>query len=64
MTLNHDQAQVLRDALLEFVDQRSPVEDYVAQRYASHPESFRERKRVSVTRRIEVARDLLNQFGL
>ena len=52
-------AQVNRDALREFIAARQPVTEYVARRYASHNAAFRELKRASVTKRVEIALDLL-----
>lgn len=57
-----DARQVLRDALAEFIHERTPVEEYVAQRYSDHDESFRDYKVDTVTDRIEIAQFLRQQI--
>jgi len=50
---------LIREALQEFISVRTPVRDYVAMRYATHDQEFRDRKLVSVQERVERAQALL-----
>lgn len=56
-------SQLIREALAEFVAVRTPVEKYVAKRYASHDQEFRDRKVRSVTARVAHAVDLLHKVA-
>ena len=56
--LADDERVVLREALREFVDRRSPIERYLAIRYLSHSESFLSRKRAELAGRIGIAKRL------
>lgn len=48
-------AQILRDAIGEFIDERTPPIDYVRRRYASQPSRFRSKKVPQVKLRIQAA---------
>ena len=50
--------QVLVDALGEFIAARTPVDAYVARRYAEQSEHFREGKRQEVAERVNAAIEL------
>jgi hypothetical protein len=50
--------QIIKDAIGEFRDARTPVDEYVAKRYASHNEAFRQAAIKTVGYRCEVAESL------
>jgi hypothetical protein len=47
--------QILRDAVGEFIDRRTPSDEYVRARYAEQPESFRRDKLGEVRHRTDIA---------
>ena len=51
-------AVMLRDAIHDFIRLREPVESYVAERYATHPQNFQDRKLESVSRRLKAAKSI------
>lgn len=55
--------QVLRDALSEFIQARTPVDDYITRRYGTHEWQFQRRKRQTVEERIQVANELIEELA-
>ena len=59
----HQAEQVVRDALNEFVQNRTPVLHYVMTRYGHHPEDFRAEKVNTVNDRVAAAMSALGPMG-
>ena len=57
-----DVRNVLRDALIEFSKVREPDEEYVEQRYGSHPTIFKRRKLQQIRKRVTIATDIQVSF--
>ena len=51
-------AVMLRDAIQDFIRLREPVKRYVAERYKTHPQSFRDMKLKSVLKRVNAAKSI------
>jgi hypothetical protein len=61
--ITEEERWFLVEALEEFVDARTPVQEYVARRYEPHNEDFRKRKLETVQRRVEKALELIQKLN-
>lgn len=52
---DEDIQMLLRDALAEFTDPRTPVDKYVEKRYREQSDEFRKRKIIETTARVQLA---------
>lgn len=57
--MTEEEAKVVGQALVEFVVARTPLEEYIQKRYGTHDESFKQKKRESVKRRVEIAKSII-----
>ena len=56
-------AGTLTQILIEWRNQRVPLDEYMERRYASHPEGWRGAKRMSLLLRIKHVEAVLAQLG-